>query len=43
MFTESFLKIPPILISDSHDDVHDEWSWYNDSSDSEVDGIRIGI
>jgi len=41
MFTESSLKIPLTLTSDSHDDVPDEWSWYNDSSDSEVDGIGV--
>jgi len=41
MFTESSLKMLPILTSDSHDDVPDEWSWYNDSSDSEEDEIGV--
>ena len=43
IFTESSLKISPTLTFDSHDDVPDEWSWYNDSSDSEVDGIGVNI
>jgi len=43
MFTESSLKIPPTLTYDSHDDVLDEWSWYNNSSDSEVYGIGVDI
>jgi len=41
MFTESPLKMLPILTSDSHDDVSEEQSCPDDSRESEADGAGV--
>jgi len=41
MFTKRLLKMAPTLISDSHDDVPDEWSWLTHCSGSESDKTKV--